>query len=89
MLAERPDRLACTPMIVYAIYLHNHGQFLDEPTKALPLDAGFDDARAKSVGCEMLRVSDREIRTIQLEGADGIAERIVAVFNRAGEPITY
>ena len=76
-------------MSAYAIYLHNQGQFLDEPTKALPPDAGFSDDQAKSVGSEMLRASDRDLCTIQLEDADGITERIVAVFNRACEPVTY
>ena len=76
-------------MSAYAIYLHNQGQFLDEPTRALPLDAELGDDQAKSVGSEMLRVSDRDLCTIQLEDADGIAERIVAVFNRDGEPVTY
>jgi hypothetical protein len=76
-------------MSAYAIYLHNQGQFLDEPTKALPLDAGFGDDHARSVGGEMLRASDRDLCTIQLEDADGIAERIVAAFNRNDEPVTY
>jgi hypothetical protein len=41
------------------------------------------------LGGEMLCVSDRDLCTIQLEDKDGIAERIVAVFDRDGKPVTY
>ena len=88
-LDHRPGMGTTASMSVFAIYLHNPGQFLDEPTKALPLEAGFDEDAARAVGTAMLRASDRELCTIQREDPDGTAERIVAVFNRDGQPVTY
>ncbi len=54
-----------------------------------PLDAGISGDYTRLLGGEMLRVSDRDLCRIQLEDKDGIAERIVAVFERDGKPVTY